>query len=340
MQANNGWHLKYRHSERDVHLDLVRCLAEKTDLDILDDSGVDVYAGSPEALEWLLAQSNLSSRPRTPQECFFVATSVALCANNPNLASLVRVALGGRQIHWSIGVLKDSSGSSLLHHTASYLGEHHAAMKLRYLAEDSLNGVRIAHFDKLDAFWSRWNQVELDENLKLIRDLVTASDDYLCERNLRLRTPLLEVCDGISQAQRVLAVIPRISWLSRSWQKQISDQSPQVPIRIWLEQIAKAGVDLMEYGRRESRLHLKDRVKKQWTFHDWFQGSPTYGEKIFTLWLISFTYGPSAENWQFWFTEAMNDSFMEFWHMVDHPEQGMPGAWNEYGGCDNDDIWY
>jgi hypothetical protein len=103
--------------------------------------------------------------------------------------------------------------------------------------------------------------------------------------------------------------------------------------------IAGAGVDLIEYGRRESRLHRKHHVKKQWDDFDEDLNSSTCGKRVFTLRLISFTYGLSPEDWQFWFTEAMDISFLEFWQMVEHPERGMPGAWNEYDYYDDNISW-
>jgi hypothetical protein len=112
-------------------------------------------------------------------------------------------------------------------------------------------------------------------------------------------------------------------------------QSAEVPIRLFLQQIAGAGVDLIEYGQTESRLHRKHQVKMRWGVFGGILYSPARGKRVFTLRLISFTYGPSPEDWQFWFTEAMDISFLEFWQMVEHPEREMPGAWNEYDYYDD-----
>jgi hypothetical protein len=111
----------------------------------------------------------------------------------------------------------------------------------------------------------------------------------------------------MSLAPEIIGKWDNFGRFSRSWQ-MILEQSFQVPIRLSLEQLASVGLDLMECGQRESRLHLKQRVNKQWDFKDYFLDSPTYQQKIFTLRLVSFTYGPLPEDWQFWFTDVMDNS--------------------------------
>jgi hypothetical protein len=331
-----GWHVR-PWDERHVHFDLVRCLAQRIDQDIFDDSGF-IYAGSSEAFEWLLKRSNPSCKPRSPQESFAIMTDTVSHYLHPNMASLVRVAFGRKEIDRAISPLKNRYGSTLLHYAARYLGLHNSLSGWRRLTEKLRNeGIESEDLNVADFTWSHWNHVELNEDLLLIRDLVSAGS-CICERNNWLHTPLLEVCHGLVYAQKALRIFHDVRWINRAWQR-CSAQSPREPIRVWLEQLVEAGVDLIEYGRKESGLHLKHRVKKQWDYVDSFKESPTYGLTIFTLRLISFTYGPSPGDWQFWFTEEMDFSFLEFWHMVDHPEQGIPGAWNEYDGYGDDEIW-
>jgi hypothetical protein len=42
-----------------------------------------------------------------------------------------------------------------------------------------------------------------------------------------------------------------------------------------------------------------------------------------TLRLISFTYGPKPTDWQFWFTEELDKSFIEFWDIIEHLERSI-----------------
>jgi hypothetical protein len=311
----------------------------RSDYDIFNDDSIGgAFVGSPEAFELHLNQSCLSCKPRTPQESFFIATNICATGRHPRLPSIIRTIFGRKKIDRQISSLKDQYCSSLLHYAAEYLGQHHAVMTRKdSICQLRKAGAETITLNRADAFWSRWNQCELEANLLLVRDLVLA-DSGLAERNCLLHTPLLEICHGISTVQEAWVEFAAIFKVNTSWQI-IPVQSAEVPIRLWLQKIAGAGVDLIEYGRRESRLHRKHQVKKQWDVFDEDLNSPTCGKRVFTLRLISFTYGPLPEDWQFWFTEAMDISFLEFWQMVEHPERGMPGAWNEFDYYDDNISW-
>jgi hypothetical protein len=69
------------------------------------------------------------------------------------------------------------------------------------------------------------------------------------------------------------------------------------------------------------------RVRLKLHAHNWRQV-----EKLF--W-ISFTYGPQPSDWQFWFIEQMDESFADFWDVVEHPERAIPGSWHE---SDDEDL--
>jgi hypothetical protein len=104
---------------------------------------------------------------------------------------------------------------------------------------------------------------------------------------------------------------------------------------VWLEQLQTAGIDLVEYERKEKQIHIQKQVSKEWL--------PDRRDKGPFLRLISFKYGRKPADWQFWFTEVMESYFMQFWDMIDHPERALPCAWidNEnYGLCSNYDAEY
>jgi hypothetical protein len=88
------------------------------------------------AFEWLLNQSHMSCKLRTLQERFVIATNLASTRCHSNMASLIRVALGGTQVDLPISLLKDRYDSSLLRYAARYLGMHHTVSMWRCLAEE------------------------------------------------------------------------------------------------------------------------------------------------------------------------------------------------------------
>jgi hypothetical protein len=118
-----------------------------------------------------------------------------------------------------------------------------------------------------------------------------------------------------------------------------------VPVMMWLNLLYDAGIDLIDYGRKEQRVRQEGRTSSQCWFYIWQRaiirtwGSAPRGyhladiEKTF---LIRFKYGPKPSDWQFWLIEQMDNSLAEFWDMVDHSERAMPGAWDE---SFDDEYW-
>ncbi|PQE31419.1 Ankyrin repeat-containing domain protein [Rutstroemia sp. NJR-2017a WRK4] len=105
---------------------------------------------------------------------------------------------------------------------------------------------------------------------------------------------------------------------------EVTGAIPHITMRIWLEILLAAGVDLMEYGKKEHDWFCKNKCIE--TYHGRFLEDPG-------LRLISFTYGPKPDDWRLrWvFIEEYYGyyrMFREFWSMVDHPERATPGAWD------------
>ncbi|KAI0105938.1 hypothetical protein F4814DRAFT_452317 [Daldinia grandis] len=94
-------------------------------------------------------------------------------------------------------------------------------------------------------------------------------------------------------------------------------------IRVWLEALKQAGIDLETYGWHERKIIAeKDYIIRQ------------HGE----IRLIDFDFGPEPEDWKFYFGEPIYDYVREFWKLVEHPLLRVPGAWVDYddgddGGC-------
>ncbi|KAM3077073.1 hypothetical protein ACMFMF_004989 [Clarireedia jacksonii] len=103
---------------------------------------------------------------------------------------------------------------------------------------------------------------------------------------------------------------------------------PNITIRVWLEILLEAGVDMVEYGKKEHDWFCKNRPICIKT-HDYLTNPRRYP----ALRLISFSYGPKPDDWVFRLVVEEEyygyyRIFREFWSMVDHPERAIPGTWD------------
>jgi hypothetical protein len=112
------------------------------------------------------------------------------------------------------------------------------------------------------------------------------------------------------------------------------DATNHIAIRIWLEILLEAGVDLVEYGKKEHDWFCKTQCieanRERYSESHYYQYS---WEVKSELHLISFSYGPRPDDWIFRFVSSEEyygyyRIFREFWDMVDHPERATPGAWD------------
>jgi hypothetical protein len=96
--------------------------------------------------------------------------------------------------------------------------------------------------------------------------------------------------------------------------------------RVWLEILREADVDLVQYGQEELDILLtvSDYMKSP---YNWSMGASKWK-------ILSFTYGPSPEDWEFrliyedWDEEYKRyQAVQQFWNMVENPEHNIPGAW-------------
>ena len=112
---------------------------------------------------------------------------------------------------------------------------------------------------------------------------------------------------------------------SPSWKLKGSNSIDQSPVILWLTALEASGVDLYEYGRRE-RMLLGDRETSRDFPFPWDGHSLMKEER--TVRLFSFAYGPSPNDWHFYFSEPTDFLAGEFWSLIEGPEdQPMPGMW-------------
>lgn len=108
-------------------------------------------------------------------------------------------------------------------------------------------------------------------------------------------------------------------------------------VRIWLEQIVTAGVDLEQYGQRESKLLTAQRRVNigcldfvRWT-SSWSSQHRAFTESSLPVRLVDFKYGSLVHEWIFHWEIDVEELVGEFWHAVEleafYPQP--PGSWVE-----------
>ena len=101
---------------------------------------------------------------------------------------------------------------------------------------------------------------------------------------------------------------------------------------MWLEDLHAAGVDLLEYGRKEKEMLDDGLFNQDFEYFVLERGRP--GKVLYRydrlVWhLISFTYGHSPSDWHLWFSEPTDEFVGDFWSMIESPLLSVPGAWIE-----------
>jgi len=251
----------------------------------------------------------------------------------PDAARLVWRFFGSPEFDPATCCITNRFGFSLLHGIAGHLNlvvneKLHKLLAKRVRADNDT--------DPLDS-WVRKRSSEL---VIILGELLTANSARihgLAVRTYRswwhpwcsrpgLQTPLMTVIFGAinGHLKHLKMTIAR----HREEEQKTIEQAIST-LLIWLKELKSVGVDLVDYGHEEQEIHIQKQVSKEW------QLSSTR-----LLRLISFTYGSEPTDWEFWFTEVMENYFLCFWDMVDHPERGMPGAWNEEGNYDDYGDFY
>lgn len=206
-----GWCLRHRDGEDKGHVGLVPYFAPKSSYNSIEElPPICHFVAILESFEFLPNHSTLSYGIRTHQKCFFVVSRLVAFGCHRHVATLIRIALGNRKIDQQITPLKDDYGAILLYCAARYLGEYHTAMMWRDWTKKVHRAViEKSPLDRFDAFWSRWDQFQLETSLVLVRDLVLAGSG-LFDRNRRLFTPLLNIFNVFLRSQNV-SILERFS---------------------------------------------------------------------------------------------------------------------------------
>ncbi|KAI1655374.1 hypothetical protein F4813DRAFT_180636 [Daldinia decipiens] len=93
-------------------------------------------------------------------------------------------------------------------------------------------------------------------------------------------------------------------------------------VMVWLEALKQAGIDLETYGRREREILVEMNYIILIPYLEWR--------------LIDFKFGPSPEDWEFYFGEPIHEYVGEFWKLVEDPPLHIPGALVDDDNHDDD----
>src|SRR6266487_1682166 len=250
---------------------LVDCLTQGTDYEIFAEDNLSKHRGPYEVLTWLMRQYTFDRNSIPEHKRILIELSMAKLAFQPNIASLFRAALKESKIG-SIVRSHPLQKRFLLQSAAQNLGEHCAASPPS--AEKETNKVNI-YSTGVNYYDGLWNETERNELLSLIYDLVVAGTD-LHWLNFFLRTPLLSIF--VWYVQFGNPYVPGDAYcrvFSGTQTTHIQDLSAKllVPMRLWLKQLKKGGVDLEEYGRKEQYLqHMHENSEQIATecFYVWY----------------------------------------------------------------------
>jgi hypothetical protein len=310
--------------------ELVRFLTIGTDYEYFAEENSFTDLGPYEVICWLIKQNNAECGcSRDARRASIIETCLAKLAFQPNMASLIRARLGKRKIQDILGPVSPQ-GRFLLHYAAQSLAEH-CAFSPPEIEPNSTTPISSSWTNNRD---DRWNKNERRELFSLIQELVTAGFE-LHSLNYFGRTSLHALFAWFIQWPNAYSPDSRYCRLFTAKQNQEHLRTLAarflVPAQVWLEQLRSAGVDLLDYGEKEKQ-QIWERLEEV-NLECPYIWRKRKGQEIteikLRLRLTTFVYGASPLDWQFWVTEVLDDSFAEFWDMVDHPERSIPGAWDD-----------
>jgi hypothetical protein len=260
---------------------LLRLLEPKLDIQYTEEIYLDPFwcYKNSEVLIWLLQQSSSDWKQEKLQD--LVQFTLHLCGSGFGFAkaSIIKMLLSGRQLEPSICAIKNTNGDTLLHQASESLAH---AINIFFRTKgrsENLNTIRATDFKAGGRFYDSETSCAFD----VIQWLII-SGSHLHERVWENKSPLLRILDtfGAFSEWPSTELFPLLEFVSK----------------IWLELLHELGNDLVEYGQGEKELHIHTPfIHEEYSYDE-------HDRAIFHHYrLISFSYGPSPEDWKFWFTE-------------------------------------
>lgn len=298
--------------------------------------------GDEHVLNWLLEKTKSKIRQSSIEDRVGAIASLSEMAQ-PNRASLILTLLNRDLICPGVCSTRAPWGTNLLNCLSWAFGEYF------FHEQADIYSVGVWHEGTVRELRSGGSNV-LQEVISLTTELVrhAGSDGLHCigKRFGIYQTPLLGLLRSFAISS--YSEWPRYAvWVKTEAQRtgnyRFKTQYPSICqvadfVRTWLNVLDSCGVDLEEYGRKEKDVQKNEQVGNVvihgYTVNDSYQ----WGDRGLMSSSFIFSYGPQVSDWQFWFIEQADPSFHEFWNMVEFPERGIPGAWNEDGEDSDVDL--
>jgi len=308
-------------------LDVVQTLAEGVDYkDLLDleTSSLRAFRGTVNILSWILHNSNYSGQKLTVENRARLAIHLGAIVLQPRVALLIRFLLPEPQDILTACRIIGSGGATLIYSAARALGEQ--GFRARQTARIKGHGRTKASSDRFE-FNHQTESDCLQDLLSLIKELIAAGSNLQgCDT---YNTPLAAIIFGFADISWFCLYFRGISSADGFLDLPVPVATDSfIPLMMWLELLYECGIDLVDYGRKENQLLQEGRRIYSFQFPIGRRPRSPLNEDI-EWFSIRFKYGPKPSDWQFWLIEEMDDSFAEFWDMINHPERAMPGSWDD-----------
>jgi hypothetical protein len=293
--------------------------------------------GNANLLYWLLEETHSIFRHQNLEGR--VRAALQMCSERwqPDVASLMRGLLGDHQITLALCHIRDDLRRTLLHCISWSLGEQEFISSQIYRA----------FLNRCPAPATFQTCKDPTQRLLILgSELVAAGSDihalaYRCSSKVkRIQTPLTAIFQGFSDfhcTRYPLGIrfhYPSYTVLSPEILATLPYPSDVfIPVFHWLTLLKNAGIGLLDYGRKE-KLVYNCRYPSFRSPRMTFEGT-ALPRMAFSF---NFSYGSRPEDWKFWLIPMMDNSFTEFWDMVDHPERAMPGYWDDDESEDGSEL--
>lgn len=320
-------------------MQLARLLSQQIELeeDVFDVMYADGWAidGDGDVLLMLYQQFQSTYQQRSLEERVKALFILCKFEPQPELVSLARTLLGDELLEPVVCKIQDLNGRTLLHHAARALG-YLAAQSFTDDASGLATDQEVVD-DGSNGLPTRTINKRLKAHEVMIRRLLTVD----CE----VHKPVSELWGGPRSSTALIDILHvcleyiELFWYVRRCNlllfREILERGPssaarvalqlKIPLKLWLDILTTSGIDLIRYGKEEQFVHRS--IEPIEFFCDRWNVYTRHG--YLKLRLLVFDYGPSPNDWKLWLIDDMDDSFTDFWDMIDHPERAMPGALEE-----------